>query len=180
MNPNDLRNANDKGRHIRTFTGRMVNPLELKPSDVCIEDIAHHLSLLCRYTGACPTHYSVAQHSVLVARYLREHGASVALQIAGVLHDSGEAYFNDLASPVKHDPRMQWYRELEHTATILICAVVGGVSPMLLAETKTADNSIFVEERDTWWYNGTAVEPWPHRFAEFEFLRTFKQLRSEL
>lgn len=180
MNPNDLRNANDKGRYIRTFTGRMVNPLELKPSDVCIEDIAHHLSLLCRYTGACPMHYSVAQHSVLVARYLQKNGASVALQIAGVLHDSGEAYFNDLASPVKHDPRMQWYRELEHTATIMICSVVGGVSPMLLAETKTADNSIFIEERDTWWYNSCAVVPWSHHFAEFEFLRTFKQLRTEL
>src|ERR1700693_75116 len=57
-----------KGDWIQTFTGRQFWPLDPRPEEVCIEDIAHGLSNECRFAGQCRSFYSVAQHSVLCAR----------------------------------------------------------------------------------------------------------------
>lgn len=86
---------------ILTFTGRRMWPLDPRPADICIEDIAHALSLTCRFTGHCREFYSVAQHSVLVSLYVKEHGGDAALQLAALLHDASEAYLPDVARPVK-------------------------------------------------------------------------------
>lgn len=164
---------------IRTYTGRYVNPLALQRADICIEDIAHHLANLCRYTGACPQFYSVAQHSVLVSARLRLWGSSVRVQLAGLLHDAGEAYFNDLASPVKHDPRMQWYRDAEHEATRMILTVFG-LDPDLLTLTKKADNAVFDDEAASWWGHRVTVYPSSPRDAESAFLKWFHRLHGDL
>ena len=57
------------GDWIATFTGRQAYPMDLRPSEITIEDIAHSLSMQCRYTGHCLRFYSVAEHSVLMARW---------------------------------------------------------------------------------------------------------------
>lgn len=51
-----------KGDWILTFTGRRFYPLDPRPEDVCLEDIAHALSLICRYNGHSRFFYSVAEH----------------------------------------------------------------------------------------------------------------------
>lgn len=160
-------------------SGKYVNPLNLRASDIDIRDIAHHLSNICRYTGACPKFYSVAQHSVLVSRMLAEHGPAMAL--AGLLHDAAEYVFNDLASPVKHDPRMAWYSKIEHDATRMIFRVFG-LDHELLPLTKPADNAIFKREVNTWW-NPDFKEPislWGPERAERIFLREFYRLSTRL
>jgi hypothetical protein len=82
--------------YLATYTGKLVNIMSLRPDDISIHDIAHSLSHLCRYGGHCIKFYSVAQHSVRVARALPAH-----LQLAGLLHDASEAYVVDLPRPVK-------------------------------------------------------------------------------
>ena len=57
-----------KGDWMQTATGGVFWPVDPRPEDVEIEDIAHALSLICRYCGHVREFYSVAQHSVLVAR----------------------------------------------------------------------------------------------------------------
>lgn len=168
----------ERKRCIRTFTGRYVNPLELYPNDIDIRDIAHHLSIINRYTGASPEPFSVAQHSVLGTRYF----ASSKMKLAFLLHDAAEAYFNDLASPVKHDPRMQWYRDLEHRTAEMIYSVFG-LDPRWLPMTKAVDDRMFHREVANWWFPGN-VKPgeeivcWPAERAEREFLSFFYTLRS--
>lgn len=54
------------GGWIETFTGRQFFPLEPDFEQVDIRDIAHALSMKCRYTGHVREFYSVAQHSVLM------------------------------------------------------------------------------------------------------------------
>lgn len=70
---------------------------------ISIDEIAHHLAQINRFTGACSRPYSVAEHSLLVCDIMeREHGAhSPSLLMAGLLHDAHEAYTSDLSSPMK-------------------------------------------------------------------------------
>lgn len=156
-------------------SGLYVDPLAMRARDVRIQDIAHHLSNICRYTGACPIHYSVAQHSVLVSMRLEEQNATRALQLAGLLHDAGEYVFNDLASPIKRDPRMKWYRDLEHETTRMIFCVFG-IDPNLLAFTKPADDDVFRAEVATWWGGEELILPLPTRTAERVFMTRFAEL----
>lgn len=162
---------------IRTFTGRYVNPLQLRPDDICIEDIAHHLSNICRYTGACPKHFSVAQHSLYVSSLMYQAHESYEAALAGLLHDAAEAYFNDIASPVKHDPRMQWYRDLEHEATLMIFRKFG-VGEEWLVRTKPSDDEAFRDEAESWWGDTTKVVPIPASMTEKWFLRDFYSLKG--
>lgn len=62
-----------------------------------IECIAYSLSNQCRYTGHSSSFYSVAEHSVLVSKLVTDP----ALRLTGLLHDAGEAFVGDVASPLK-------------------------------------------------------------------------------
>ncbi len=91
-----------RGPWIATFSGLRVYPLEMTPADVNIKDIAHSLANICRFNGHVPRFYSVAQHSVYVARYLTEvMGQTPAVGLWGLLHDAAEAYLGDVCSPIK-------------------------------------------------------------------------------
>lgn len=63
-----------------------------------LDDIAHHLSNTCRFSGACDPYYSVAEHSVIVSRLVR----TWALAKSALMHDAAEAYLWDLPRPAKH------------------------------------------------------------------------------
>jgi hypothetical protein len=164
---------------IRTFSGLYVNPLNLRDCDIRIVDIAHHLSNICRYTGACPQFYSVAQHSVYVSSLMYDMHGTAEAALAGLLHDAAEAYFNDLASPVKHDPRMQWYRDLEHGATELIFKRYS-VDPIWLPIVKACDDKAFRDEVATWWNGATHIVPLQPKPAEMFFLNEFRSLQKRM
>jgi 5'-deoxynucleotidase YfbR-like HD superfamily hydrolase len=85
---------------IQTYTGKEFYPLEPEIEKIDIEDIAHALSNICRYTGHCKRFYSVAQHSLIGAQYFIKLGDNEhAKQF--LLHDASEAYLCDIARPVK-------------------------------------------------------------------------------
>lgn len=93
---------------ITTYTGRRFYPLDPNPADVCIEDIAHALSMICRFNGHVRSFYSVAEHSVHVSRIVPPEYA-----LAGLLHDASEAYIADVSSPIKATGEMAPYRKAE-------------------------------------------------------------------
>ena len=71
--------------------------MDPRPEDIDIVDIAHALSLLCRYNGHCGQFYSVAEHSLRM---------SDAKELPGdsrwrLMHDAAEAYLGDIPSPIK-------------------------------------------------------------------------------
>lgn len=146
------------GDWIQTYTGRQVWPLDLRPEDVCIEDIAHHLSLQCRFSGACRTFYSVAEHSTHVAYWVDCCVTSRAnpdgwtnvihkpLLLRALLHDASEAYLQDVVRPVKRHVSMSFYREAEERAMRAICTAFG--VPIEEDEIiKRADASVLLAEK---------------------------------
>lgn len=103
-----------KGDWLQTATGRQFWPADPRPHEVFIEDIAHALSLLCRYGGHCLRFYSVAEHSVLMSRAARQEQKLWAL-----LHDASEAYVIDVPRPLK--PEITGYKEIEANVMRAIC-----------------------------------------------------------
>src|SRR5689334_10911717 len=83
-----------RGYNMTTFSGEPFWPLDPQPEDIRIVDIAHALSLQCRFNGHTKFHYSVAQHSLIMS-------FNVPLQFAleALLHDAAEAYIGDLIRP---------------------------------------------------------------------------------
>lgn len=103
---------------IETFTGKKMYFLNPKEDMIDIVDIAHSLSLQCRFSGHTNRFYSVAEHSFRVASYLyNTHGnAKIALQ--GLLHDASEAYLLDVPSPVKQ--HLKGYHKMEEKLQAVI------------------------------------------------------------
>lgn len=111
------------GQWIQTYTGRRFWPLNPDSVDLDILDIAHALSMQCRFTGHTDVFYSVAQHSVHVSELCERIDKSFALW--GLLHDASEAYLQDLARPIKHSPALQEYRKVEKILQDLIFKTFG-------------------------------------------------------
>jgi len=86
---------------LQTRTGKLVDVQNPTPDMVDLEDIAHALSMTCRYAGHCREFYSVAEHSVLVAALGRRSDLSPEFNLALLMHDAAEAYIGDIISPVK-------------------------------------------------------------------------------
>lgn len=96
-----------RGDWIQTAHGRQFWPMDPRPDEVHLDDIAHALSMLCRFGGHCKRFYSVAEHCVLMARAAPDrHTAFWAL-----LHDASEAYLVDVPRPIK--PYLIGYDEAE-------------------------------------------------------------------
>lgn len=159
---------------IRTYTGRFVDPLNLRVEDVHINDIAHSLSLQCRYNGHSYGFLSVARHSVWVAEMLR---SDPALALWGLLHDAAEAYLGDLVAPLKHGPVLgPVFQHAEDQALKVIAKAFGLVWPMPVA-VHEADLAARGEEME---------EPLGHRFHwdstpatdERAFLKRYGSLRD--
>lgn len=89
---------------IQVGNGRPFDLTDPKPEQVSIPDIARSLSRIARYNGytATPEIYSVAMHSVLVFRIVRNTAPNDYLaQLWALLHDAHEAYTGDITTPVQ-------------------------------------------------------------------------------
>jgi uncharacterized protein len=89
----------------RMLSGRRLDLLDPSPLDIEIEDIAHGLARVARWNGQTRGDhaFSVAQHSLLVERLLRqlEPGLARADALAALLHDAPEYVIGDMISPFK-------------------------------------------------------------------------------
>ena len=129
-----------RGDWMQTYTGRAVYPMAPEVDDIDPVDIAHALSLLCRYGGHVNRFYSVAEHCVLMSRAVSPVNALWAL-----LHDATEAYLGDMIRPLKR--AMPEYRDIEDRLKAVICDRFG-IGHQCPPEVKLADNRILRDERD--------------------------------
>ena len=130
------------GPWMETFSGRQVYPLMPDSADVCLEDIAHALSMLCRFTGHSKVFYSVGQHSVLVSQVCQPEHALI-----GLLHDATEAYLGDMGRPLKSC--LPAYKSLESVWALFIGHhfKLGSDLQLLPPDVKQADEILLATER---------------------------------
>lgn len=124
------------GEWITTYTGRKFHYKNPTPDEIHIKDIAHHLSLICRFVGACKKFYSVAEHSIRVAEIVPNN-----LKLSALLHDAAEAYIGDISRPVKYS------HKLEETEKTIMDAIIAkfNIDPYA-PEIKEADSRLLATE----------------------------------
>lgn len=99
---------------ILTRSGRQFDLLKPTAAMINPYDIAHALGGLCRFNGHTHTHYSVAQHSMIVCDLVPQRD-----QLAALIHDATEAYLGDMTRPLK--ALMPEYRQVEARVWHAIC-----------------------------------------------------------
>lgn len=172
---------------ILTHQGSEINFEDSFNNVYNIEDIAHALSNLCRFTGHTREFYSVAEHSYYVSTIVPPQHA-----LAGLLHDAAEAYLGDVSSPLK--ALLPDYKTLERQIEMQIFQTFD-LPASLPAEVKHADLvMVATEKRDLMpvtanqWPGLAArgihpradlvIRPWPPGQAKAFFLARFKELTT--
>jgi uncharacterized protein len=174
-----------RGPYIITYKANKFYPMDVRPSDIDIEDIAHALSLQCRFGGHVKRHYSVGQHSILVSEYIKSEGGNVEGQLRGLLHDASEAYLVDVPRPIKKLMDFNAYREIEKSVQSVIYKKYGldQAEPEWLS---IADNALLAREAELlmanpFWCHGMKkakcrIPVKTPKQVERDYLRKFKEL----
>lgn len=170
---------------IRTYTGRNVYPLAPHEDDIDIHDIAHSLSMQCRFGGHTREFYSVAQHCVSLCERVR--GTSDDDALAVLLHDASEAYLIDFPRPVKSV--MPGYAKAEAMLTKVINSKYGVIVDARKASLiKKLDNAILYDESRELFPHGEhfvdrvfdvppfRIDPWEPQRAKRAFLYLFNTI----
>ena len=164
---------------IKTYTGRYIDPTCPDPAQICIEDIAHALSLLCRGNGHVRTFWSVGQHCICCAREAAARGLSRRMVLACLLHDAGECYLSDVPRPFKD--KVPTYRETEDR-------LLGMIYEKFLGSDLTAEEARTVKEIDDamLWYDLEHLlgekqsTPAPEVCIDIDFtVRSFEEVERE-
>lgn len=132
--------------YITTFTKIHFNPLEPNAEDICIQDIAHALSMMTRANGHFPEFYSIAQHSIHCAQEAVARNFTNRTVLACLLHDASEAYLSDITRPVKR--RMLKYKQYERVLQSAIYEkfLPGEITPEEKVRVKAIDDTLLFFE----------------------------------
>lgn len=176
---------------IQTSTGRAVDLLGPDPIGMTLEEYAHSLSRINRYTGHTlgDEPYSVAQHLVLCS-----YNVASGDEFEALVHDMHEAVVGDVTSPVKNAMReingglpTPW-DELEELAAIKVRCEVSVPVEMRASVVKADLDALLTERRDLlgdfearpWGIPGEPwpekIVPWDHRTAKQRFIERFLEL----
>lgn len=167
---------------IITFTGKQFFPFAPRTQDVDIIDIAHGLSMTCRFQRSTNELYSVAQHSVLVAR-----AAEPRDRLRALLHDAHEYYspFGDVARPLKNHPEAQIIRIVEDRIDRVIAEHFGLPYPIKTPDIDLIDSRIMLDEAEQFMPPtplmqmpdveplGVELEAWSPMMARDRFIRAY-------
>lgn len=180
---------NRKGDWISTYTSTKFYAFDPRVEEIHIEDIAHALSLICRYTGHCNFFYSVAQHSIGVQEILKKFGYDAQIQLYGLLHDASESYICDIPRDIKRN--MPEYKKIEKNIQNTIWKAFNLPEPLneVYLLIKQADNTMLRCEAKTlmkdWkeWYLpyediNIPIKEESMKYIENKFLKNVNMLQN--
>ena len=175
-----------KDNWVPTYSGKRFSfKGVIDPAVINIEDIAHSLSMQCRFNGHTREFYSVAEHSLIMSFMVSDKARLYAL-----LHDAPEAYVGDIVTPLKTDEM----REREDSIMAVILSRFGlKVSAEIIKEVKEADLRMLATEVQQLMYPGhhypelRGIEPyrlqlrtWEPRIASSQFKDRYKKLMRQV
>jgi 5'-nucleotidase len=147
------------GPTIMLHSGAWFDFCAPSASNFTIDDIAHGLANICRYSGQCRKFYSVAEHSILVSETAK------GFEFEALLHDAAEAFLGDITRPLKQ--MLPEFKRIESQVEAAILERFGVRSP-LPPQVKQADLRVLAAEQKQimpdgtdGWVRGQKVEPAP-------------------
>lgn len=191
---------------IQSYSGKIIDVQDPKPSSFTLEDVAQSLALKCRFTGHCRTFYSVSEHCVRGAEFLlKSHGPKYAF--AFLCHEFSEVAMPDVATPLKRllsvnvpwaDGVMCSYKALEtrHEAAILKALDVDHLTKLIhspevlsmdLAMLEWERRDLLGPEPAPWWPSDMVMppvvsekklRPWSWQKARQKWLSAFAFLEA--
>lgn len=146
-----------------------------------LQDMAIALGNTCRFGGHV-SFYSVAEHSVRVARWLEDEGYPPLVQLLGLMHDGIEAYIGDIIRPIKKyaDLGGESVMDLERSMEFAMFGAFDLLTPDfedLWVLVKKADMAVFVEERAERPIVGRGLMP---NDATAEWMKNYVRLNKAL
>lgn len=171
---------------ITLLSGEMFNYNDPASAKVDLMDLAQPLSNICRFAGQLPYFYSVAQHAVNCSYIVPKEHAFTAL-----MHDTAEAFTNDIVTPLK--VAVPIFKEIELKIEAAMAEKFGFAYP-LPPEVKLADLQMlglemkYIRQQDPSQhavldgidYDGMLpladLTSWTPRLALANFLRRFEEL----
>lgn len=147
------------GSWMQTYTGKQFWPLSPRVEDFDELDIAHALSMTCRYGGHVKHFYSVAEHCWHMSMHV-----SPEAQLFALMHDAAEAYVGDMVRPLKQN--MPDFKEAELGILSVMWSwlfdrgvrVPAYTDDRIEREVNEADNRILLNEKQ--FLMRRAPEPW--------------------
>lgn len=170
-----------------TYTGERFFPFAPFDANIDIVDIAHALAMTVRFNRWAKDYYSVAQHSVLVAKH-----ADPKDKLRALLHDAPEAYspFGDVPRPVKAQPEAAFVVGMEKRIERAIALEFGLPYPIKNDAIDLIDSRILHDEAEVlmpthrdWELPdveplGIEIEPWPWDIARVRFIDAFHKYQD--
>jgi len=165
------------GDWFSSVSGRKIYVADPRPEDIHLFDIVIGLGNICRFGGQVRKHYSVLQHSRMVASgvaiellnydesscrseefsleykaAMSSHGAAGdyfrELIRTAALHDASEAYIGDMVKPMKMMGLMEEYRRIEAIWDRVIAEKYGLIYPLPDIVKRHDNRALATEFRD--------------------------------
>lgn len=153
---------------IGLLSGATMNYNKPEESKATLDDLASALSNICRFSGHLPCFYSVAQHLVNTSRIVAPEFAFDAL-----MHDTAEAFTNDLPTPLKWS--LPVFKELEVKIEAAMAKRFGFNYPYA-PEVRLADTQMLLLEKK---YVKLDTQVWlNYEGYEYEHLRDLVDLKA--
>lgn len=168
---------------IQSRSGHKVSIRAPAASAFVLDDIAHGLACKNRFAGQTFFPYSVAEHCVRGATELLAVGFRYDLALAFLLHEGGEVFLPDVASPLKpwvavnlapvgkpqglcrrewhvleerHEDAMLYALDLDHLKPLIHSPIVRKMDLDMLAWEK---RDLMAPEPEPWWEPGKEPVP---------------------
>ena len=130
---------------VPTASRQVVDLLDLRPCQVTPFDVASGLAFKNRWSGQITRDYSIAEHTILGRRWLRDQGHSIDVQFDFLNHDDDEYLPPDLPAPLKNTDGLDFFHGVQRQI-FRSCAATFGFSVDLPDVVKKLDIQIRGDE----------------------------------